>query len=251
MNEFASKPFARYGELRPHHRVPSSSADLLGSNEAVFRKRFASHLPLKKDARILDLGCGYGEFLYFLQRAGYENAAGVELDPGQAEVARGLGIKNVRCGDGRELLRASPGEFEFISAIDVVEHFPKAQVLELLKLVYAALVPGGKFLCQVPNAGAFYLPVFYMDFTHETPFAPTSLKQALEVAGFTNVLVSGMGPVAHGVKSSVRYVLWKAIESGLRFIQTVEGGPRGPLDRIFTAAIFAIADKPGGSLSVV
>ena len=244
MSDLGVAAFRRYGEFRPHHRFPATTADLLGSNESVYRKRFARHLPAERNARILDLGCGYGEFLCFLQRAGYRQAAGVDLDPGQTEIAGSLGVANVTCGDARELLRASPSQFDFISAIDVVEHFPKAQVLELLNLVYAALRPGGRFLCQVPNAAAFYLPLSYMDFTHETAFTPASLRQALEMAGFTNVRVSGMGPVAHGVKSSVRWLLWKLIESCLTFVQTIEGGPRDPIERIFSAAFFAVADRP-------
>jgi len=244
MSEFAVKAFERYAELRPGHRVLSTPADLLASIQPVFRKLLTPYLPVKKDARILDLGSGYGEFLYFLQRQGYEAAAGVDLDPKQVEIGRSLGVRNLTCGDARQLLRESSGQLDFVSAIDVLEHFPKEKAIELLNLIYAALRPGGRFLCQVPNAAAFYLPLFYMDFTHETPFAPSSLKQALEMGGFVDVRVSGMGPVVHGVKSAVRFALWKLIEACLRFVQTVEGGPGDRLSGIFTAAIFAVADKP-------
>jgi SAM-dependent methyltransferase len=244
MAEFSVKAFERYAELRPRHRVPSSRADLLAGIEPVFRKVFTPYLPVKRDARILDLGSGYGEFLYFLQREGYEMAAGADLDPKHVETGRSLGVRNLTCGDARQLLRESSGQLDFISAIDVLEHFPKEHAIELLNLIHMALQPGGRFLCQVPNAAAFYLPLFYMDFTHETPFAPSSLKQALQMAGFINIRVSGVGPVVHGVKSAVRFALWKLIEAGLRFVQTVEAGPGDDLRRIFTATIFAVADKP-------
>ncbi len=236
--------FERYAELRPGRQAPSKPADLLAGVEPVFRKLFTPHLPAKRDARILDLGSGYGEFLYFLQREGYERAAGVDLNPKQVDTARSLGVRNLTCGDARQLLRDSCGCLDFVSAINVLEHFPKEKALELLNLVYAALGPGGRFLCQVPNAATFYLPLFYMDFTHETPFAPSSLKQALQMAGFVNVRVSGVGPVVHGLKSAVRFALWKLIEACLRFVQIVEAGPSGDLCRIFTATIFAVADKP-------
>jgi SAM-dependent methyltransferase len=244
MSELSVKAFERYAELRPGRRVFSTPADLLAGVEPVFRKLFTPYLPANKDARILDLGSGYGEFLYFLQRQGYETAAGIDLDPKQVEIARSLGVRSLTCGDARQLLRESSGQLDFISAIDVVEHFPKVEAFELLNLVYAALRPGGRFLCRVPNAAAFYLPFFYMDFTHETPFAPSSLKQALEMAGFANVRVWGIGPVVHGVKSAVRFALWKLIEACLRFVQTVEAGPGDDLRRIFTTTIFAVADKP-------
>jgi len=243
MSQFRGKAFERYADLRPGRHAPSSPSELLAGVEPVFRKFFVPVLPSRKDARVLDLGCGYGEFLYFLQREDYDRAAGVDLDPKQVEVARNLGVKNLRCGDGRAMLMGSPGEFDFVSAIDVLEHFPKDEAVDLLSLVYAALRPGGRFLCQVPNAAAFYLPLIHMDFTHETFFTAPSLKQVLEMAGFVNVRVAGMGPVGHGVKSGLRVVLWKAIEGCLRFIQVVEAGPGNGLRHIFTATIFAVAEK--------
>jgi len=55
-----------------------------------------------------------------------------------------------------------------------------------------------------------------------------------------------MGPVAHGIKSAVRLVLWKVLSRGLRFIQIVEG-ERGLGDRLrtlFTSFILASGEKP-------
>lgn len=237
------KVYERYAEVRPHHPAPVTLEDLIGGKHDVFRRFFLPLLPAHKDATILDIGCGYGEFLYFLQREGYTNARGIDLDRQQVEAGNALGVSNIECGDVCEFLMGGNRPFDFISAIDVLEHVPKSQVLDLLGLIYAALSPGGVFLCQVPNLAAFYTPLFYMDFTHETPFTATSLKQALQIAGFAKINVAGMGPVIHGAKSAVRSLLWKAITAGIRVIQTVEGGPRDPLDSIYTAAIFATAEK--------
>ncbi|MGC9994008.1 MAG: class I SAM-dependent methyltransferase [Terriglobia bacterium] len=235
--------YERYADLRPRTFRPSRSRAFAMVMEPTFRKLYAPYLPAKKDARILDMGSGNGEFLYLMQRAGYESATGVDLDPKHVEEGRAAGVRNLACGDARSMLRDSLGQFDFISSINMLEHFPKDQLLELLKLIGTALRPGGRFLCQVPNAATFFLPLFFMDFTHETPFAPTSLKQVLEMTGFVNVRVGGVRPVVHGVKSAVRFVLWKLIEAGLSFIQLVEQGPTNDLCRIFTANIFAVADK--------
>ena len=236
--------YARYSEVRPHGLPPSSTQDLLAGGRSVPRKHFLHLLPTRKEAAILDIGCGYGNFLYFLQSEGYTETRGIDLNPQQLEVARSLGVRNVQCCEGKEFLGNSAGQFDFISAIDVLEHVPKDQVLEFLDLVHAALRPGGRFLCQVPNLAAFYRPVFYMDFSHETPFTASSLKQVLQLANFRNIRVFPMGPVAHGVKSAIRCLVWKAITAGLRLTQTIEGGPPDPLDTIYTAAILAAGDKP-------
>jgi SAM-dependent methyltransferase len=242
-NGHLARIYDRYAETRPNHAAPASAQDMVRGKAEVFRKFFHPLLPAKKDAPILDVGCGYGEFLYFLQSNGYSNAHGIDLNARQVEVGRSLGVLNLGCGDSRNFLADRPESFELISAIDVLEHIPKAQVLDFLGLVYSALAPGGVFLCQVPNLAAFYTPLFYMDFSHETPFTAGSLKQALELAGFGGVKVAPMGPVIHGGKSALRFLLWKGISAGLRFVQTVEGGPRSPLDSIYTAAIYATSQK--------
>lgn len=243
VNGYAERMYGRYSEVRPHCSLPSRAQDLLAGRAPVFRRLFVPLLPTRKDAAILDLGCGYGEFLYFLQSEGYTETRGIDLNPQQLEVARSCGVRDVRCCEGKEFLRSSVGQFDFISAIDVLEHVPKNQVLEFLDLVHAALRPGGRFLCQVPNLAAFYTPLFYMDFSHETPFTASSLKQVLQLASFENARVLPMGPVVHGLKSAIRCLLWKAITAGLRLIQTIEGGPRDSLDAIYTSAILAAGDK--------
>ncbi len=235
--------YARYSEVRPLCPRPSSTQELLEGWAPVSRKRYLHLLPSRKDATMLDIGSGYGKFLYFLQSEGYTETQGIDLNPQQLEVARSLGVRNVQCCDGKEFLGNSVGQFDFISAIDVLEHVPKDQVLAFLDLVHAALRPGGRFLCQVPNLAAFYRPVFYMDFSHETPFTAPSLKQVLHLANFRNVRVLPVEPLAHGAKSAIRSILWKVIAAGLRLIQTIEAGPPDPLDTIYTSAILATGDK--------
>jgi SAM-dependent methyltransferase len=239
----ADRMYTEYPRTRPNYRMPRQSTELLCVIEPVFRKRYLPLLPIERRARILDLGCGYGEFLYFLQCHGYRNASGVDLSDWQLEIGRSLGVSNLQRGDAANVLAESPGQFDFISAIDVLEHIPKNEIVALLEGIYLALRPGGRFVCQVPNLAAFYSPLFYMDFSHETPFTAPSLKQALQLAGFQAIRVLPMGPVVHGLKSAIRSFLWKGITACLRFVQTVEGGLPDPSCSIYSAAILAVADK--------
>ena len=243
MDEYLERIYARYSEVRPCRVAPKTTGELLGGRERVLRKVFGPWLPCNKDAKILDIGCGYGEFLYFLQQEGYRNAAGIDLNRKQLDVADYLGVRNARYGEGKDSLLRTHEEFDCILAIDLLEHLRREEFVDFLDLVHGALRPAGRFICQVPNLAAFYSPLFYMDFSHETAFTAPSLKQVLEVANFSHVRVYPRGPVIHGAKSAVRFVLWKFISSGLRFIQTVEGGPRHSLDSIYTADILAVADK--------
>lgn len=45
----------------------------------ISKKRFKDILPDDKEAKIIDIACGAGHFLYFLQSQGYANASGIDL----------------------------------------------------------------------------------------------------------------------------------------------------------------------------
>lgn len=68
--------------------------------------------------------------------------------------------------------------------IDLVEHFKKSEVLELMRLAHKALRDGGFLLLRTPNAESPLFGRFYDDFTHETPFTRSSLRQILASLGF-------------------------------------------------------------------
>jgi len=42
-------------------------------------------LPEDKKAKIIDLGCGNGGFVYWLQQIGYQNAEGIDISAEQIE----------------------------------------------------------------------------------------------------------------------------------------------------------------------
>jgi SAM-dependent methyltransferase len=232
-----------YSETRPNYVPPSSPEALLAGRVPLFRRRYLPLLPINREAAILDIGCGCGEFVYFLQREGFQCVRGVDLDSWQVLQGQSLGVRNLEAGSAEDVLQRSVGAFDSIVAIDVLEHMPKTRVIEVLGLIRQALRTGGKLVCQVPNLAAFYQPLFYMDFTHETPFTASSLKQALRMADFSNVNVYPAGPLAHGLKSSVRAVIWRALTLGIRCVAAVEGGPQDELNSIYTAAIIAVAEK--------
>ena len=226
-----------------HHATPATVDGLVGDNMFVFRRYFSPLLPPHKDAAILDIGRGYGDFLYFLQESGYLNAQGIDLNAREVEVGNSLGVRNIRCGDSRDFMAQSCESFDFISAINVLDHIPSGQILDFLGQVRSVLAPGGTFLCQVPNLAAFFMPNFHTNFSHESPFTAASLNRVLELAGFSGVKVSAMSPVIHGAQSAIRRFFWMGISGGLRFIKTLEGGSHDPLDSIYTATIFATARK--------
>jgi SAM-dependent methyltransferase len=234
---------AQYAQGFPQDAAPATGDELVSGKLHIFRRFFSPLLPAHKDAAILDIGCGYGSFLYFLQQKGYTNTQGIDASALRVEVGNSLGVRNIRCGDVRDFLARARQPFKFISAINVLDHIPTEQILDFLAQVRSALAPGGTFLCQVPNLAAFFSPHFHKDFSQESPFTAASLNRALTLAGFSGVKVSGMNTFHHGAKGALRHFLWKGISAGLRFVRIVEGGPRDPLDSIYTSAIYATCER--------
>ena len=126
------------------------------------------HVPPDRSIRIADLGCGYGPLIFCLGGLGYENVEGVDRSSEQVELARRLGIREVQKGNLDEFLRSGKTGYDLLFLIDVLEHFKKQEVLDLLELAHDALNVGGRIVIHVPNGeGLFGMRVRYGDFTHE------------------------------------------------------------------------------------
>jgi SAM-dependent methyltransferase len=107
------------------------------------------HLPKQPKGRLLDVGCGNGDFLQFAQRAGWE-AIGVEPDPKAVEVAHARGL-TVHLG-GLETLEAESEAFDGITLNHVLEHVhdPRAT----LEQCYRLLKSSGWLWLETPNLDA-------------------------------------------------------------------------------------------------
>lgn len=203
-------------------------------------------LPVDKKARILDIGCGDGKFLFFLQQNGYTGIEGLELSLQQAEEAR----KHLKCPihvveDTTAFLLDHPSTYQMIAMNDVLEHIPKHDTVSLLRGVLNAIQPGGNLVVNVPQISGF-TSIFcrYNDFTHETIFTEMSLKQVLLSAGFSNMRFI---PQKWPIKWTPRHLayklarlLWYGI---LKLIYTIESpGERHP--RTFQVRLVASANRP-------
>jgi 2-polyprenyl-3-methyl-5-hydroxy-6-metoxy-1,4-benzoquinol methylase len=139
------------------------------------------------------VGCGAGYFEYYLLKNGFTNVRAIDVSLEQIEVAKqklvehGLdynGKVDFLVENGFEHLEKNSG-YDLIAMIDLLEHFQKDRVIELLQLSFSALNEGGFLIVRTINAdNPMFARFFYHDFTHETPFTPDSIRQCLETAGF-------------------------------------------------------------------
>jgi len=215
-----------------------SAARQRGKSYEHFLKRI---LPKDKNAAILDVACGGGNLLYYFKSKGFTNIKGVDLSPEQVSLARQVS-EDVTLQDAIEYLREHPSEFDLIAGLDIIEHFPKDEVLNFLEAIKVSLRTSGMVVLQTPNLSGFMgSSVRFGDFTHEIGLTPVSLENLLRIAGFTSYHAWECGPAPHGLASSIRFCFWQLFRLALLVYDFVEVG--GSTRRIYTRVFLASAVK--------
>lgn len=190
----------------------------------VYSSIYKDFLPRDKNLMILDLGCGTGQFLYFLEKEGYRNYYGVDGSKQQIQFCKENGIKNVELSDAFKFLETKKDKFDVVVANDFLEHIQKQKLFEILDLIYNSLKTGGVLLLKVPNmSNPFGLKNRYMDITHEIGFTEFSLSEALEMSGFKDVKVRGAPYIVTSVGRAFGRVGKIIIHSFLKLLFLVQG----------------------------
>lgn len=243
MSKYRNRIYTHYVEAWDETNVPRSVHDL--ENRApTMRYVIDAFFPEDKSAAILDLGCGHGTLVYFAQQAGYCNTQGVDVSGQQVELGRKLGITNIAQGDMMTALKAVPSaSFDTVIAFDVIEHFTKDELIDLVDAIHSVLKPNGCWIIHAPNANSpFVGAVRYGDFTHEQAFTPSSLQQLLKASGFSSFDFAECGPRIHGVRSLARVILWIVARGIFRLINAAETGDIGR-NEVWTRNFYAVAYK--------
>ncbi|GAB4428681.1 MAG: hypothetical protein OHK0015_11840 [Chloroflexi bacterium OHK40] len=189
----------------------------------------------------MDVGCGNGSLVAWLQSVGYAHAEGIDVSAEQIEEARRLNVWNVQQASLKPYLSTRHFSYDVIVMRDVLEHFAKDEVLDILDCCYAALRPGGRLIAQVPNAESpFFGRIRYGDFTHDLAFSVTSLQQIFAVVGFDELAMHPVEPAIISVRSALRYPLWRAVSALYQMLLFAELGPGR---RIVTQGIIVVATK--------
>ena len=199
-------------------RSYSASTDYYEQAANGLKRRLRPWMPRNPEARCLDLGCGCGETLYLLAREGFKHITGVDLCRDELDQARSYVSGELICANVLDYLQQSQSaSFDFICALNILEHLSKDTLLAVLSEIRRVLRPGGALVAMVPNAiSPFGGLTRHWDITHEWAFTPNNFKQLATLIGFDGkVEFRECGPVAHGVISTVRYLLWQLIRIGI------------------------------------
>ncbi|MDX2171003.1 MAG: class I SAM-dependent methyltransferase, partial [Deltaproteobacteria bacterium] len=174
-------------------------------DEAELRERQRRYVPLFAGRRrVVDLGCGRGEFLDLLREAGVQ-ARGVDADLDMALWCQEKGLE-VTCADALTVLeQLEPGSLDGVFCAQVVEHLPTADMLRLLELAARALEPGGLLVVETLNPESLLVLYrwFWADLTHQRLVHPESLRQLFAALGLHDVRVEFVPPPEGAVRLPV------------------------------------------------
>jgi GT2 family glycosyltransferase/SAM-dependent methyltransferase len=209
-----------------------------------YGKNILKFLPLSKDAKIVDLGCGIGHLLYFFKKQGYRDILGIDISEEAVVICKSKGFPVEKDDIFNFTKVREDNRFDVITMIDVLEHQTKEKAGELLDQCRRILKPDGVLIIRVPNMNNFLMAGLtrYSDYTHELGFNDRSLYQVLYLANFRDIKISPSNIYVF-YKNPLN---WAAILASKIFDNIFQlifhlYGSKGI--KIFTKTIFAVAKK--------
>lgn len=145
------------------------------------------YLPQNKDAFILDIGCGVGNFVGdCVITHGRTNVKGIDISEDAVNYAQSLNLPVEKIENISSFARSSSEKYDFILMSHVLEHLDKQSIIDTLRVIKNHLLKDdGVLFISVPNAqsatNAYWA---YEDFTHTTLFTTGSLIYVMKIAGF-------------------------------------------------------------------
>ena len=148
-------------------------------------RNFLVVIPKERKGRLLDIGCGSGEFLYQMKNFGWD-VSGVEINQASANLGNKRGL-NIFCGELGEA-DFPDNFFDAVVLSQTLEHVYSPG--SYLGKIYRLLKEGGLLIIGVPNVGCLEIQVFgrschALDVPrHLHFFTIASLRNYLEKYGF-------------------------------------------------------------------
>ncbi len=145
---------------------------------AIFTHLLDRELAGRRDAEILDVGCGAGGMLEPLAR--YGQVTGIDTSAELVELCHGRGFERVVLGSAYEL-PVPAGSVDLVAMFDTIEHVPDDG--RALRECHRALVAGGLLFLSVPAYQFLYANNDRVAH-HERRYTASLLRRRLTAAGF-------------------------------------------------------------------
>jgi len=165
--------------------------------EEDIKKQQEIYLPyFKNEGKVLDLGCGRGEFMELLEENGRE-VVGVDINKQMLEICREKGLN---CYEGDILEKMANFEDNSLSGIfssQVIEHLSPDYLIRMIELAYFKLAPSCYIVLETINPTSVFslVQIYFLDLSHHKPIHPQMIKFLLENTGFEEVEIKYSHPL--------------------------------------------------------
>lgn len=213
--------YTDYYQNQSGRRFQLEIEEKMKRDEYHLSKEILPLIPKSKDIAILDIGCGFGSLIRMFKNKGYTKLKGIDLSESQVKVAHANGLnQEIEVADIHQFLLDKTGQFDVITGIDIIEHFSKDELVELLNIIKKSLKPGGIAIFRTPNNDAPFASVYANgDFTHENYMNASSATQLSLSLGFINVEVHASHLEVEGLlKEIIRKITWSILSLGIKLI---------------------------------
>jgi SAM-dependent methyltransferase len=178
-------------------RYASFESRFRGAEDDVKKQQRLSASLFRPKSKVLDLGCGRGEFLELLRANGVQGY-GVDLNDRMIERCLEKGL-DCRKADILEALAEWPdGSLDGVFSSQVIEHLSPGYMKRMVELAFSKLTPGGIIVLETVNPVSVFafVQIYNLDATHERPVHPEALRFLLESSGFADVEVRYSGDLS-------------------------------------------------------
>ena len=211
-----------YGDPRDEHRIQERRRPL-------YQEFLARYRPIPGENRLLDVGCGSGQFLRLARERGWD-VVGTEIAEAAAEAARTAELP-VRLGS---LTTATLPEssFNVITLWNVLDFIPNP-VAEI-RAAQRILAPGGLLVLRVSNLAfqskvyrasrmlrrwsRLAAPLAKQHFVGQVSFNARTLRHTLERAGFDQIEITNSMPTYGDPYRTLRRGGDRALQAVKRFV---------------------------------
>jgi O-antigen chain-terminating methyltransferase len=163
-------------------------------DEQEVKKKLERYLPIfapvAVEDRILDIGCGRGEFMELLLDRG-KRAEGIDLSQSMLQAAQEKGL-TCELTDALSYLEKQVAEsLGGIFSAQVIEHLEPVYLRELVLQCFRVLKPGAPVILETVNPLSLFAlsNIYFLDVTHCKPLHPEFMRYLLESSGFSEVNV--------------------------------------------------------------
>jgi 2-polyprenyl-3-methyl-5-hydroxy-6-metoxy-1,4-benzoquinol methylase len=183
----------------------------------LIKKRLEKYLKYFSSGRkILDLGCGRGEFLELLKENKYE-ASGIDFSDEMIKNCLDKGFKVINTTIEDYLKNPGKSMFDGIMCSHIVEHFYPEKVIDILSGCETILNKNGILIIISPNPLCLEVMSerFWLDPSHVRPYPIELLKQLIKTNTNLSIIDSGEDlETKHKIKNKIiHYIRMKILGS--------------------------------------